>query len=83
MSCHIVAFIIVLLFSCYWSHIACGIIHKHFIIVSAAVTVSFDRLSYSINENSGLSQHVLVLSNPSSTNITVQVIDKSSTAIGK
>ena len=58
-------------------------IYKHFIIVSADITVSFDRSSYSINENSGLSQHVLVLSNPSSTNITVQVIDKSSTAIGK
>ena len=56
---------------------------SHTVLVSVDVTVSFDQSSYSINENSRLSQHVLVLSNPSSTNITVQVIDNSSTAIGK
>ena len=48
-----------------------------------AVTVSFDRSSYSVNENIGLSQHVLVLSNPSLTDITVQVRDSNSTAIGQ
>ena len=48
-----------------------------------AVTVSFDQSSYRVNEHSGLSQHVLVLSNPSSTDITVQVRDSSSTALSK
>ena len=38
---------------------------------------------YSINENGGSVKPVLVLSNPSSTEITVQVIDEQDTAIGK
>jgi len=40
-----------------------------------AITVSFIQSSYSINEDNGPAQPVLVLSNPSSTNITVQVKD--------
>ena len=47
-----------------------------------AVNVFFDRSSYRVNENGGPAQHVLVLSNPSSTDITVQVRDNSSTAMG-
>ena len=37
---------------------------------------------YSINENEGQAQPVLVLSNPSSTDVTVQVTDEGDTAIG-
>ena len=48
-----------------------------------AVTVSFHQSSYSVNENTGLCQNVLVLSNPSSTDITVKVRDSNSTAIGE
>ena len=58
----------------------CAILHCFYL---TAVTVSFDQLSYRVNEHSGLSQHVLVLSNPSSTDITVQVRDSSSTALSK
>ena len=37
---------------------------------------------YSVNENEGPVQPVLVLSNPSSTDITVQVTDREGTATG-
>ena len=47
------------------------------------ITVSFSQSTYSVNEDDGLVQPVLVLSNPSSTNITVQVRDTSNTATGE
>jgi len=45
-----------------------------------AATVTFERTAYSVNEGDGPAQPVLVLSNPSSTNITVQVRDTKNTA---
>ena len=55
--------------------------HQSLLSVTA-VTVFFDRLSYRVNENRGPARPALVLSNPSSTYITVHVIDNSSSAIG-
>ena len=55
----------------------------HFIIISADLTISFDQSSYNVNENSGLSQHVIVLSNPSSRDIDFLVVDNSITAVGE
>ncbi|XP_065892786.1 uncharacterized protein [Dysidea avara] len=43
-------------------------------------TVSFSQSSYSVNEDAGQAQPVLILSNPSSTDITVQVRDTQITA---
>ena len=40
-----------------------------------AITVSFEQSMYSVNKNTGSSQPVLVISNPSSTDITVQVLN--------
>ena len=40
----------------------------------------FDQSTYRVNEDAGPAQPVLVLSNPSSTDITVQVIDTENTA---
>ena len=48
-----------------------------------AVTVSFSQSTYSVSEDDGSVQPVLVLSNPSSTDITVQVRDNSNTATGE
>ena len=45
-----------------------------------AITVSFNQLTYNFNEDTGPAQPVLVLSNPSSTDITVQVRDNQNTA---
>ena len=45
-----------------------------------AITVTFSQSKYSVNEDDGPAQPVLVLSNPSSTNITVQVRDNQNTA---
>jgi len=45
-----------------------------------AITVNFSQQSYSVNEDDGPAQPVLVLSNPSSTSITVQVRDTENTA---
>ena len=44
--------------------------------------ISFSQPMYSVNENEGSVQPVLVLSNPSSTNVTVQVTDEGGTATG-
>ena len=49
---------------------------------AAALTVFFDQPSYRVNENRGSVQSVLVLSNPSSTDITIKVDDVGITAIG-
>ena len=48
-----------------------------------AITVSFSQSTYSVNEDDGSVQPVLVLSTPSSTDITVQVRDDSNTATGE
>ena len=48
-----------------------------------ATTVKFNQSIYNINENSGPVQPVLVLSNPSSTNVTVEVFNTNITALGK
>jgi len=48
-----------------------------------AITISFNQSTYSVNEDDGPAQPVLVLSNPSSTNITVQVSDIQNTAISE
>ena len=44
-------------------------------ILFVAIVVSFEQSTYSVNEDGGSVQPVLVLSNPSSTDITVQVKD--------
>ena len=48
-----------------------------------AITVMFERPTYSVNENAGPAQPVLVLSNPSSMDFTVRVRDNGNTATGK
>ena len=48
-----------------------------------AIDISFRDSVYSLNETGGHVQPVLVLSNPSSTAITVQVTDNSDTATGE
>ena len=49
-------------------------------ISPVAITVSFSQTTYSVDEDDGPAQPVLVLSNPSSTDITVQVRDTENTA---
>ena len=43
----------------------------------------FNQSMYSVNEDAGLAQPVLVISNPSSTDITVQVTDTEISATGE
>jgi len=50
---------------------------------TTAVTVSFSQSTYNLNEDSGPAQPVLILSNPSSTDITVQVSTSDGTATGE
>jgi len=49
-------------------------------ILLVAIVVSFEQSTYSVNEDDGPVQSVLVLSNPSSTNITIQVKETSGAA---
>ena len=49
----------------------------------AAITISFSQSTYNVNEEAGPARPVLVLSNPSSTNITVQVSNVNRTAFGE
>ena len=46
-------------------------------------TVFFNESTYSVNENEGSVRPVLVLSNPSSTDVIVHVIDSDGTAMGE
>ena len=52
-------------------------------VTLVAITVTFSQSTYSFTEDDGPAQPVLVLSNPSSTNITVHVRDTQNTATGK
>ena len=61
-------------------YLSCSFILLHFY---AAITITFNRSTYGVNEGDRLAQPVLVLSNPSSTNITVQVRDTENTATSK
>ena len=54
-----------------------------FFLFLLAITVSFEQSMYSVNENAGPAQPVLVLSNPSSTDITVQVFNTDGSATGE
>ena len=47
-----------------------------------AITIRFTQSTYSVDEESGVMEPTMVLSNPSSTNITVYVRDNSNTATG-
>ena len=51
-------------------------------IYHTAATVSFNQSMYIVIENEGPVQPVIVLSNPSSTDVTVQVTDGGGTATG-
>ena len=50
---------------------------------TVATTVNFSQLVYNVNENSGPVQLMLVLSNPLSFDIAVEVFSINITAIGK
>ena len=50
---------------------------------SLAATVSFNQSTYNVDEYAGPAQPVLVLSNPSSTDITVRITDNQNTASSK
>ena len=59
--------------------------HCYLLIVlqSVGATVSFNQSTYIVSEETGLAQPVLVLSNPSSTNIRVGVNSMDGTATGE
>ena len=48
-----------------------------------AITVMFEQSTYSVDEDSGPAQPVLVLSNPSSMEFTVQVTNTDGSATGE
>jgi len=51
--------------------------------LSSAITIQFEQSTYIVDEDDGPVQPVLVLSNPSSTSIIVQVRDIESAATGE
>ena len=51
--------------------------------MSLDITVSFNQSTYSVNEDAGTAQLLLMLSNPSSTDITVVVYNTNGTAFGE
>ena len=53
------------------------------LILFLVLTVSFGQGMYTINENAGVVQVLLILSNPSSTDVNVQVSNTNVTANGK
>ena len=57
-------------------------LHNKLSIYHIAATVSFSHSVYTINENEGPVEPVIVLSNPSSTDVNVRVTDGGGTATG-
>ena len=55
----------------------------NFFLLVIAIMLFFNETRYSVNETKEHVQPVLVLSNPSSTDITVQVTDNKDTATGE
>ena len=53
------------------------------IFILLAIAIRFEQSTYTVDEDDGPAQPVLVLSNPSSTDTTVQVFSQDNTAIGK
>ena len=64
-------------------HFSALISHNILSIYRTATNISFSQSMYSVNENEGPVEPVLVLSNPSSSDITVRVTDRGGTATGK
>jgi len=58
------------------------LVNKFNFIMLLVTTMRFTQSAYSVDENNGPVQPVLVLSNPSSTDITVQVFNINITAFG-
>ena len=56
--------------------------HYHFVML-VVPTVKFVRSKYRVSEDKGPAQPVLVLSNPSSTDITISVFSTDRSATGK
>ena len=54
-----------------------------FTYVFPAVNITFSQTTYNVGENSGPAQIYLVLSSPSSTAFTVQVLNTNRSTIGK
>ena len=54
-----------------------------FIVFYVAISVFFNATTYAISENAGPLTPVLVLTNPSSTDVTIQVTDSEDTATSK
>ena len=52
-------------------------------LIVIVATVNFSQSLYSVNENSGSVEIVMILSNPSPSDITVQVINTEGSATGK
>jgi len=55
----------------------------HFMHLTVAPTVNFSQSAYNVDEGDGPAQPVLILSNPSSTDITVSVFSTDGSATGK
>ena len=58
-------------------------IYVHVLFLLTVITVTFDQSAYSVAEDVGSVQLVMILSNPSSFVETVQVISTDITALGK
>ena len=53
------------------------------IVLNVAPTIDFNQSKYNVDEDDGPAQPVLVLSNPSSTDITISVFSTDGSATGK
>ena len=85
-SCYVsIPYLIVCIYLCYYQ----GFIFLLLLILCIAtefatsLNVNFNQSTYSVNENDRILQPVLILSNPSSTDITVQVRSTDKTATGE
>ena len=56
---------------------------KYCFVAPNVAAISFTQLMYSFKEDSNIAQPVLLLSNPLTTDITIEVVDREGTATGE
>ena len=66
--------------------VSCACSNEHYNMYNdflAAITISFNELIYFVNESNETVELLVILSNPSATDITVQIMSSDVTAISK
>ena len=69
--------------TCTYVFVCVYLCEKYCFVAPNVAAISFTQLTYSFKEDSNIAQPVLLLSNPLTTDITIEVVDREGTATGE